>query len=212
MDEDGAQTPRRTVIWADPERHFLKGLTVVDGVAYFGLSEFGTRAERARMDKTAEVVAVRLADGKQVFRREVMAKGLLNVVAVPQLSPSSTYREVLFWNDRSPGFSKTSKSVALVPARIPPKKMSISIEDKLAQRREINRISTRKEGDYSSIKDVNYEIATRPFHIVVNHVPEPLLAPLDELLSNHPEFWDEYVIHERCRCTVLSLSYALGAN
>ena len=81
-DEDGSVKPEISVLWRDPQQTFLKGVCVIDGVAYVGVSEFGTRAERARLDKTADIVAVRLSDGKQLFRRTVESRGLLNVVAV----------------------------------------------------------------------------------------------------------------------------------
>ena len=43
------------VLWEDTQKTFMKGLTVVDGVAYFGIAEFGGRAERDSSEKTAEV-------------------------------------------------------------------------------------------------------------------------------------------------------------
>jgi hypothetical protein len=46
---------RLDVLWADTAKTFMKGLTVLENVAYFGIAEFGSRSDRDSADKTAEV-------------------------------------------------------------------------------------------------------------------------------------------------------------
>ena len=42
----------------------MKGLSVIDGVAYFGIAEFGDRSQRDDEGKTAEVAAFDLERGR----------------------------------------------------------------------------------------------------------------------------------------------------
>lgn len=90
-------TARPEVLWADPQRTFLKGLAVVADVAYFGISEFGGREARDSPNKTSEVAAVDLMSKKLLWRQTVPTAGLLNVVAAPHLAEHSTYMHVPSW-------------------------------------------------------------------------------------------------------------------
>ncbi|PNW88504.1 hypothetical protein CHLRE_01g032400v5 [Chlamydomonas reinhardtii] len=75
----------------DPPK-FLKGLCVVDDVAYFGVNVWGSRDSRDSADNEAELAAVDLVSGELLWRRRVPTHGLLNIVAAPQLGEASTYR------------------------------------------------------------------------------------------------------------------------
>lgn len=85
------------VLWTDEDRTFMKGLTVIDGVAYFGIAEFGTRANRDDASKTAEVAAFDLRGREFLWRTTVETRGLLNIVAAPHLAEHSTYKPVDSW-------------------------------------------------------------------------------------------------------------------
>jgi hypothetical protein len=85
------------VLWTDKDRTFMKGLTVVDGVAYFGIAEFGTRHNRDDASKTAEVGAFDLRGREFLWRTTVETRGLLNIVAAPHLAEHSTYKPVDSW-------------------------------------------------------------------------------------------------------------------
>jgi len=85
------------VLWRDPDQTFMKGLTVLEDVAYFGISQFGTRAIRDSPDKTSDVAAFDLLERKLLWRRTVETKGLLNVVSAPQVSEGSTFLAVDSW-------------------------------------------------------------------------------------------------------------------
>mmetsp|Transcript_11532 Transcript_11532/g.42183 ORF Transcript_11532/g.42183 Transcript_11532/m.42183 type:complete len:366 (-) Transcript_11532:14-1111(-) len=86
------------VLWTEPKQIFMKGLTVVEDVAYFGICEFGTAWERSSPEKWAEVGAFDLNRGKLLWRKLVDTHGLLNIVATPQLAVNSTYAAVAAWN------------------------------------------------------------------------------------------------------------------
>ncbi|KAG1681109.1 hypothetical protein FOA52_015551 [Chlamydomonas sp. UWO 241] len=81
------------VLWTSAEPHkFLKGLCVVDGVAYFGVSVFQPRDKRASAEADSELAAFDLLAGKLLWKRVVPTHGLLNVVSAPHLGEDSTYR------------------------------------------------------------------------------------------------------------------------
>ncbi|GIL43818.1 hypothetical protein Vafri_1420 [Volvox africanus] len=83
-------------IWQAPQTEdpvkFLKGLCVVDEVAYFGLNVWGPRSNRDSLVNNAELAAVELNTGALLWRRPVQTRGLLNIVAAPGLGEASTYR------------------------------------------------------------------------------------------------------------------------
>ena len=87
----------KEVLWQDSERTFLKGLTVVGDVAFFGISKWGSRKERDSPDKTADLAAFDLVTRQLVFRETVETHGLLNVVAAPHLAVGSTYTANPSW-------------------------------------------------------------------------------------------------------------------
>jgi hypothetical protein len=86
------------VLWSDTQKTFMKGLTVVESVAYFGIAEFGDRSTRDSRDKTAEVAAFDLRSRRLLWRETVETRGLLNVVAAPHVAEWSTYRPVETWS------------------------------------------------------------------------------------------------------------------
>ncbi|KAK3260807.1 hypothetical protein CYMTET_30256, partial [Cymbomonas tetramitiformis] len=79
-------------VWSTEDGSFLKGLTVIDDVAYFGMNEALTRSKRNDPDLGAEVGAVHLLRRELLWRKPVPAHGLLNIVAAPHISVSSTYQ------------------------------------------------------------------------------------------------------------------------
>lgn len=79
-------------VWSAEDGSFLKGLTVIDDVAYFGMNEALTRSKRNDPDLGAEVGAVHLLRRELLWRKPVPAHGLLNIVAAPHISISSTYQ------------------------------------------------------------------------------------------------------------------------
>jgi hypothetical protein len=70
---------------------FLKGLAVVDDIAYFGTSPPMQRQDRDGPNVDCDVVAVDLVTHQEVFRHKVATHGLLNIVSAPDLSESSSY-------------------------------------------------------------------------------------------------------------------------
>lgn len=66
----GAPTARR--LWKAPEeKRFLKGLAVMDDVAYFGVSAWAPRAARDDPSSNCQLAAYDLVAGKLLWRREV---------------------------------------------------------------------------------------------------------------------------------------------
>lgn len=90
----------RTILWQykqsliqkkiDPK--FLKGLAVLDNVAYFGMSEYEGSRE-GRMLSVCSLLAFDLRLGTLLWiRTNVGTKGLLNMIGTPQISITSTYK------------------------------------------------------------------------------------------------------------------------
>jgi len=75
----------------DPQPQFLKGLAVVDGVAYFGSSPQSPRNKRDNPDLSCTLHAYDLGQRKLLWSRPVATQGLLNVIAAPHLGDASTY-------------------------------------------------------------------------------------------------------------------------
>jgi len=86
------------VLWEDPQRTFMKGLTVIEDVAYFGVSAFGTRQERDDVEKTSDLAAFHLHTRQLLWRVTVQTRGLLNIVSAPQLSERSTSVALPTWD------------------------------------------------------------------------------------------------------------------
>lgn len=70
---------------------FLKGLMVMDDVAYFGISPPMERQDRDGQTVMCDLVAVDLSTRNEIFRRRLQTHGLLNVVSAPHLAESSTF-------------------------------------------------------------------------------------------------------------------------
>ena len=72
---------------------------MVSDVAYFGINEVNPHiADRDRKPFEAEVAAFDLAAGRLLWRRRVPSKGMLNVVAAPQLGELSTSLALQDWS------------------------------------------------------------------------------------------------------------------
>ncbi|GBF90355.1 green algal specific Aspartyl Asparaginyl beta-hydroxylase [Raphidocelis subcapitata] len=106
-------TAKTTRLWAAPEpERFLKGLAVVDDVAYFGVSEFAPRSARDDPRSNCELAAFDLVNKRLLWRREVPTAGLLNIVGAPQLAEDSTYRAS--YSPRALKRYRTERSEAVV--------------------------------------------------------------------------------------------------
>ena len=71
---------------ADPSQAFLKGLCIVDDIAFFGIAPSSPRSSRADQDLECELAAYDLLNHKLLFRKRLPTNGLLNVVSAPQLA------------------------------------------------------------------------------------------------------------------------------
>ncbi|GBG28472.1 Hypothetical Protein FCC1311_046952 [Hondaea fermentalgiana] len=86
------------VLWQheqeDGQAKFLKGLAVVDRVAYFGMSDFkSSRGERARV--ATSLVAVNIDTGEKLWERAGLGtRGIVNIIGAPFVSVNSTWREL----------------------------------------------------------------------------------------------------------------------
>ena len=100
-------TDEYEVLWREPSRTFMKGLVVVDEVAYIGVSVFGTRAERADPEKTSDVVAFDLRRRDVLWRETIQTHGLLNSLFVDRRAG-----EQARWLDlRKKAFPLTARSM-----------------------------------------------------------------------------------------------------
>ena len=98
LDSDGGALLRvhpaagnATRLWATPQRdRYLKGLAVVDDVAFFGIAQRSPREDRASPDLNCTLAAFDLRAGVLLWRRRLPTRGLLNLVAAPHLSVEST--------------------------------------------------------------------------------------------------------------------------
>ena len=68
------------ILWTDSDKKFLKGLCVVDSIAYFGISCVTPRTQRGSPDLNCELAAFNLNTGKLLWRKEMMTVGLLNSI------------------------------------------------------------------------------------------------------------------------------------
>ena len=74
------------------QQTFLKGLCIVDDVAFFGIAPASPRSSRADESLECELGAYDLLNKELLFRKKMPTKGLLNVVAAPDLAEDSTQR------------------------------------------------------------------------------------------------------------------------
>lgn len=73
---------------------FLKGLAVLDDVAYLGVSTWAPREIRGSPGHACEIAAYDLEGRRLLWRRRVETAGLLNAIAAPHLGEDSSYRAV----------------------------------------------------------------------------------------------------------------------
>ena len=77
---------------------YLKGLCVVDDIAFFGIAESREREKRDSEDLSCELAAFDLLAHRLLWQRKLPTKGLLNVVSAPHLHVESTYKAVYLDN------------------------------------------------------------------------------------------------------------------
>lgn len=71
-------------------RFFLKGLCVVDDIAFFGIAPHTPRGDRADPSMNCHLAAYDLKSHVVLWARQLPTHGLLNVVAAPHLAVEST--------------------------------------------------------------------------------------------------------------------------
>lgn len=70
--------PQVNHLWKAPEpNRFLKGLAVVDDIAYFGVSEWAPRDARDDPRSNNELAAFDLMHDRLLWRRQVRARALV---------------------------------------------------------------------------------------------------------------------------------------
>ena len=86
---------RTEQLWQDDrEKRYLKGLCVVDDVAFFGIAKAQERQRRDSGELNCEIGAYDLIEGVLLWRRQVPTEGLLNVLSAPHLQVESTSHAV----------------------------------------------------------------------------------------------------------------------
>jgi len=78
------------VLWLGGPEFFSKGLVVVSGVAYFGLSRKSARFDRNTAQ--GELLAFELATRKLLWRRKLPHKGLVNAIEAPWDAAAAPFR------------------------------------------------------------------------------------------------------------------------
>ena len=85
----------KRILWStDSSMYYLKGLCVIDDVAFFGIAVSGERKSRTDESLSCELAAFDLRKNVLFWRRVVPTKGLLNVVSAPHLHPESTAKAI----------------------------------------------------------------------------------------------------------------------
>lgn len=80
-----------THLWAhDDHNYYLKGLCIIDDIAFFGMAQQQDRQDRDSPDLDCELAAFDLKKGLLLWRRLLPTHGLLNIVAAPHLAVEST--------------------------------------------------------------------------------------------------------------------------
>ena len=78
-------------LWTCADHAFyLKGLCIVDDIAFFGLAKQQSRQHRDAADLECELAAFDLREGVLLWQRVLPTHGLLNIVAAPHLAVEST--------------------------------------------------------------------------------------------------------------------------
>lgn len=86
------------ILWTvdmSEQKYYLKGLCIVDDVAYFGIAISQERKSRADESLNCQLAAFDLKTNTLLWRRELPTKGLLNVVSAPHLHIESTAKAVV---------------------------------------------------------------------------------------------------------------------
>jgi hypothetical protein len=103
------KTGRTEQLWQDTrEKRYLKGLCVVDDVAFFGIAEAQERQRRDSGELNCEIGAYDLIEGVFLWRRQLPTEGLLNVISAPHLQVESTSHAV--WMDDMANSYRASES------------------------------------------------------------------------------------------------------
>ncbi len=110
-------------LWKTPNKAFLKGICVVDGVAYFGSSpqSRGSRMDRLRV--ATSLVAYDLKAKRLLWVRDhtqIGTLGLINTIGTPRLSIAATYVET--HSDEVPpteAWSRFSTAAVVANPKIP---------------------------------------------------------------------------------------------
>jgi hypothetical protein len=72
VDASKPKGPTTRTLWQAPEAgRFLKGLAIMDDVAYFGVSEWAPRSARDDPKSNCQLAAFDLKEGKLLWRKEV---------------------------------------------------------------------------------------------------------------------------------------------
>ncbi|WPT14105.1 hypothetical protein PSENEW3_00000236 [Picochlorum sp. SENEW3] len=86
------------ILWSvdiSEQKYYLKGLCIVDDIAYFGIAISQERKSRADESLNCELAAFDLNTKSVLWRRVLPTKGLLNVVSAPHLDIESTAKAVM---------------------------------------------------------------------------------------------------------------------
>eukprot|EP00775_Hariotina_reticulata_P013388 gene13388-13515_t len=105
-------------LWGVPEEgKFLKGLAVVDDIAYFGITTWADRSVRDNPNTDGELAAFDLVHNRLLWRRVVATAGLLNVIGAPHLAIDSTFTAT-YSRSRMPAPVVLPNSQAVVSAAV----------------------------------------------------------------------------------------------
>lgn len=77
------------------QKYYLKGLCIVDDIAYFGIAISQERKSRADESLNCQLAAFDLTANTLLWRRELPTRGLLNVVSAPHIHVESTAKAVV---------------------------------------------------------------------------------------------------------------------
>ena len=70
--------------------YYLKGLAVVDNIAFFGIAPSERRETRASENTQCELAAFDLSENVLLWKRQLQTRGLLNTITAPHLQVEST--------------------------------------------------------------------------------------------------------------------------
>ncbi|KAI8108901.1 hypothetical protein M9435_005318 [Picochlorum sp. BPE23] len=94
------------ILWSidmSEQKYYLKGLCIVDDIAYFGIAISQERKSRADESLNCELAAFDLNTKSLLWRRVLPTKGLLNVVSAPHLDIESTAKAVMTRVEKNQG-------------------------------------------------------------------------------------------------------------